>query len=257
MLAGVVRFAPSNVKDCPRVLCYHRVEPEPRDRWSVSVQDFAMQMRCLRTDWNPVGLSDVAEWLDGNRELAGRSVVVTFDDGFMDVFKHALPVLDRYSIPATMFVCPRFVEIGDGERDSGFEAEGPFMGWKHLEILSQAGCMLGSHSQTHPVLSRLDEKSAREEIAESRRQIESATGKPCRVFCYPYGTPAAVSEREWALVEEAGYTLAFSSVTGALSKEANRWYLPRSKVLAGDKESTFMAILEGRLDAWRHIERRH
>ena len=90
------------------ILGYHRVAEDPGDPWKlcVSPADFESQMEILRRDFEPVRLSAV-----GSARRGGPlEVAVTFDDGYADVFTGAVPILERHSIPATVFVVPAAID---------------------------------------------------------------------------------------------------------------------------------------------------
>jgi peptidoglycan/xylan/chitin deacetylase (PgdA/CDA1 family)/SAM-dependent methyltransferase len=87
------------------ILSYHQVGRRSPDPLHVSVPEdlFAAQMEELRRAWNPLSLDSLVEGLaQGN--LPRGSVAVTFDDGYAAVFSRALPILERFQIPATVFV---------------------------------------------------------------------------------------------------------------------------------------------------------
>ena len=87
------------------ILGYHRVADVPRDTYSLCVtpQHFAEQLQVLHKYTQPISLRQLAKGLlDGT--LPKRSVVVTFDDGYADVVDYAVPLIERYQIPATVFV---------------------------------------------------------------------------------------------------------------------------------------------------------
>lgn len=252
------RFSVCRNDDKPRILCYHRIEPVPRDRWSVSNKEFSRQMEFLKSEYHPVSLNDIVEWRKDRRSLPERAVAITFDDGLVDVYRHAYPVLQKFDISATIFVCPDLMtdvchESGSRSNDS----EKPFMTWDQVRELASSGWVVGSHSLTHPVLSTLDDSVARKEIADSKKRIERGLQKSCMYFCYPYGTPKAVTYRERDLVLEAGYVAGFSSITGYVCENSDLLALPRSKVLALDDFRIFRGILAGRMDPWSIIERLH
>jgi peptidoglycan/xylan/chitin deacetylase (PgdA/CDA1 family) len=131
------------------------------------------------------------------------------------------------------------------------------MGWSDLRRLHDSGWTIGSHGLSHAPLAKLTALEARREMEDSRRQLADRLGCPVPLLAYPFGTPMTVSNRDRTLAREAGYTAAFLAVTGRLRPSDNAYALPRSKVLGGDRPSVFEAILAGRLDAWRFIERLH
>jgi len=245
-------------QNLPRILCYHRVEPEPRDRWSVSNRAFARQMDFVRAEYHPVSLDEIVAWFKGVKSLPARSIAVTFDDGLEDVYKHAFPILEEANMTATMFVCPGLMpDVNGKEKGMTSEEENPFMSWEQVRVLSSCGWIIGSHSLTHPFLSALNDTEVAVQVTESKSRIEDALQKNCEYFCYPYGTPKAVTVRERELVKEVGYIAALSSITGFVTRKCDLYALPRSKVLAQDDFGMFCGILAGRMDPWRYIETMH
>jgi peptidoglycan/xylan/chitin deacetylase (PgdA/CDA1 family) len=91
------------------VLCYHRVNESLSDpRLCVTPSHFAEHLEVLRKRAHPISLQQLSQaLLDGN--LPDRSVVVTFDDGYADNLYNAKPLLERYGIPATVFVITGYV----------------------------------------------------------------------------------------------------------------------------------------------------
>jgi peptidoglycan/xylan/chitin deacetylase (PgdA/CDA1 family) len=92
------------------ILLYHRVARLRTDPWGLAVtpRRFAEHLRVLREHTNPMGLGEMCGAL-GDGGLAERSVAVTFDDGYLDNLLNAKPLLERYEVPATVFVASGFV----------------------------------------------------------------------------------------------------------------------------------------------------
>jgi peptidoglycan/xylan/chitin deacetylase (PgdA/CDA1 family) len=92
------------------ILGYHRVADESQDWYEtcVTTEHFAQHMQVLRKHANPIRLSELVHHLSRGSLPAG-SVAVTFDDGYLDNFKCARPLLERYQIPATVFVCTGYL----------------------------------------------------------------------------------------------------------------------------------------------------
>ena len=118
------------------------------------------------------------------------AVALTFDDGFRNFYEHALPVLQRYRLPATVFVVSGFC---GGKNDWPSQPAVPrvptlpLMSWSELQELAAAGISLGSHTINHPRLGALSAADTEEELRASQKTIEDRTGKPVISFAYPYG----------------------------------------------------------------------
>jgi peptidoglycan/xylan/chitin deacetylase (PgdA/CDA1 family) len=185
------------------VLCYHAVTDAWEDRLAVRPSAFAAQISTF-----------VRGRRGGTAEAAlahGRGVLhVTFDDALESV-PSAISVLERYSVPATVFVCAAY---GDGRPLSVPELSGErfsatalrTLTWDELRALAERGVEIGSHTMTHPHLTRLADEEVEHELREARSRIEDEVGRPCRYVAYPYGD---VDDRVRAAARAAGYTAAF------------------------------------------------
>lgn len=242
--------------DAPRVLCYHGVDPDPPDEWTVTPTRLRNHMRILASDRHPVSIQAILDWLEGRIELPPRAVAVTFDDGFLDVLRWAAPILADAGVPGTVFVCSGLAESGASAASRDFRVGRPLLDWAGVLRLRDAGWTIGSHGITHGILSRMPDDVASQELARSREAISRRIDAPVDVLAYPFGTPGKVSKRTHVLASEAGYRAAFMAVTGGLSRDMDRFSIPRSKVLGTDSFRSFEAIISGRLDSWARIERR-
>jgi peptidoglycan/xylan/chitin deacetylase (PgdA/CDA1 family) len=119
------------------------------------------------------------------------------------------------------------------------------LGVPELKQLIGAGMTIGAHSLSHPMLAEQSTDLARAEIAECRTALEHALGRPVWSIAYPFGDPASVGEREFALAEEAGYDCAFANVGGVLNSASPRFALPRIHVTAAMSQSVYEAYISG------------
>jgi peptidoglycan/xylan/chitin deacetylase (PgdA/CDA1 family) len=128
--------------------------------------------------------------------------VLTFDDGTLDFWEHARPVLRRLSFPATLFVVSGHVG-GEStwDRELG-EPPRPLLSWEQLAELHGEGFEIASHTHTHRTFTSIDDDQVRDELDRSRRAIGERIGTPPAFLAYPRGFFA---ERHERLVREAGY----------------------------------------------------
>jgi peptidoglycan/xylan/chitin deacetylase (PgdA/CDA1 family) len=182
----------------PVVLTYHALQE--RD-----VTRFEAQMQHLRRRATPV-------FADDERPLNGRPVVaVTFDDAFQSVFEHALPVLARHRIPATIFAptgslgtAPRW--IPSAARSGG---RARVMSPEMLAALDARWVRVGSHTVTHPHLAELSPHAVHSELAASKSYLERLQGVPVRMLSLPYGSCSSSVLEE---AKTAGYNRVFANV---------------------------------------------
>ena len=207
------------------ILTYHKVGPRPRGvrlkGLYVSAALFARQLAELKA----AGFSSIApgEWRaqPGNE---AKQIVLTFDDGFRNVWEHALPVLRAQQCRAIQFlVADRLGQTNDWDAAVG-EVPAPLMDRSQVCDWLAAGNWIGSHTLSHPYLTRLALAGAREEIAASKQRLEDEFGVAVEHFCYPYGD---WNERVRDLVMAAGYRSACTTRGGINTPETHRFELQR------------------------------
>jgi peptidoglycan/xylan/chitin deacetylase (PgdA/CDA1 family) len=216
----------ANAPGMPLVLMYHSVEPYQADPYLVTVSPprFGQQMHWLaRRGLRGVSMRDL---LAARAAGAGKGLVgLTFDDGYADFARHALPVLRRYGFGATMFVI-----AGRLGGENAWDQEGPrkrLMDAPEVWALAQAGIEIGSHGLRHVRLPAAGGALA-EEIGGSRRILQEITGKPVSGFCYPYGDLDAGAV---ARVRETGYDYGCAIWASA---HTSRHALPRTYIGEAD-----------------------
>jgi peptidoglycan/xylan/chitin deacetylase (PgdA/CDA1 family) len=227
-----------------RILFYHRV-CEDRDTLAVTPKQFGEQMDFLAEHgYRVVDLVEAARLLD-SEPVPAKVLALTFDDGYLDVAKNALPVLDRHGFLATVFVV-----TGAVDRTISFEwyeRQPALLSWADVVRLDGASPFrFEAHTITHPNLLTLASDEARQEIAGSKQVLEQRLGRRVEVFSYPAGL---FSPRDRSLVEEAGYSLAVSCEPGSNKLETDRFALHRNQIDARDSLLDFRAKIGGGHDS--------
>jgi peptidoglycan/xylan/chitin deacetylase (PgdA/CDA1 family) len=190
------------------VLCYHAVSDDWPDLLSVPPAAFARQVGGLvARGYRGVRFSDVGA---GD----GRRLAVTFDDGYISVYEQALPILERLGVPGTVFVPTDHVGRPEPMSWEGIAdaAAGPHaeqlrcLTWEQAGELQDRGWEIGSHTCSHPYLTRCDDETLERELAVSREIVIERLGA-CQTIAYPYGDH---DDRVMAAARAAGYELAGS-----------------------------------------------
>ncbi len=215
------------------ILGYHSIS----DTWpavtSVTPRDLAQHLTALlRRGFRGATLTEA---LTAPRHP--RTLVVTFDDAHRSVFDLGLPILRRMGLPATVFVPTSYPASGrlldwDGyARWVGTEHEHELrcMDWDHLRRLAGHGWEIGSHTRSHPRLTRLGDRELESELRGSREDCEEALGRPCVSIAYPYGD---VDGRVAAAARGAGFALGATMPTHAVRPLPLLW--PRVSVHHGE-----------------------
>lgn len=244
-----------------RVLTYHRFGQSAYDPFCVSPADFDAQMRYLAQNGLAVSLDDVQELLAGRKELPGRAVLVTVDDGLRSVYTEMLPVLREYAVPAVAYITPSLIRpalpacgIGKPSHNRSTTEPEEYLTWDELEEVAAGGVTIGSHGWTHRSLGRMGPAEARQEAVRSRQSLQERLGVCVTSFAYPYGTRADFNSATAKILTAAGYTTAFTSQHGAITKGTDPIALPRIKVEGGEGQWIFRLLCRGAMDGWRLVD---
>lgn len=219
-------------------LTYHKLGPRPR---GVRLKGLYVGSRLLERQLGELrraGFSTV-----GPEKLAGRNgnvkkhFALTFDDGFANVLRHGLGPLQRHGFRAIQFlVADRLGGNNEWEVLEG-EVREALMDAAQVRDWLAAGHEIGSHTLTHPHLTRLSPGESREEIFSSKKKLEDLFGVPIRHFCHPYGDwNAAVRD----LVVEAGYETACTTEFGVNDATTTPFELRR--ITARHQSISFKAL---------------
>ena len=230
VLAGSARIRRvSLVRQSFLILCYHSVSAEWGHALSVTPTEFREQVASLAgSRVPPVSAEALAA---GER----RGLHVTFDDAYRDILD-VVPLLEELGLPATVFVSTGFADEGRPlavPELAGEAAAHPellfTMSWGQLRELAERGVEIGSHTVSHPHLTRLSDDELDRELGDAKARIEDELGRPARLIAYPYGEH---DPRVHDAVRRAGYSAAFAQWPG--SSLRNPYALPRVSFYRGE-----------------------
>jgi peptidoglycan/xylan/chitin deacetylase (PgdA/CDA1 family) len=233
LLAAALALTPATARAEPvPVLMYHAIAAPPAGApyagLYVRPGDFAGQMRWLaRRRYRAVTLRQVYDhWTNGS-PLPRRSVVITFDDGYLSQYTRAFPVLRALRWPADLDLEVKFLRPVGGLRP-----------WRVRRLIA-AGWELDSHTLTHPDLTTLDARRLRLEVASSRWTLRRLFHVPVSFLCYPDGRFDA---RVIRAVRAAGYLGATTTRYG-LARRRDLFELARIRVSGSEGVNGFAAEL--------------
>ncbi|KXF77391.1 polysaccharide deacetylase [Paramesorhizobium deserti] len=189
------------------ILLYHQIDVPPAKRvpfrsMIVHPDAFRRQMAWLkRLGYRGLSLRDALPYIEGSK--TGKVAVITFDDGFRDVYENALPVLQEYGFTATnFFVAGQIGGQNAWDIPIGV-APAPCMSASQMREWAALGHEVGSHTLDHVHLPDVPPKEARRQIGQSRDMLQDMLGMPVTSFAYPYGDE---NTNIRTVVREAGYT---------------------------------------------------
>jgi peptidoglycan/xylan/chitin deacetylase (PgdA/CDA1 family) len=208
------------------ILYYHYIgnNPNPadkaRDDLSVTPDKFDAQLGYLQHDgYTPIDLNTLFEAIRNQGTLPGKPIILTFDDGYIDFYVNAYPILRKYNFKAVVF-------IPTGLVDTGY-----YLKWEQIKEMAGSGIIeFEAHSITHPNLVALTADKAAFEIIESKRVLTEKLGKPVNFFAYPYG---ASTPQLWNIVKNDGFLAGFGTWPSAIQAEGYIYNLPRIRIAGG------------------------
>ena len=241
------RFARSFVPSINhvRVICYHDI-PE-RD-----LPLFEKQIVFFKKEYTIINAGQLKNFFLGKGFLPNANIFITFDDGSTDQYK-AAEVLDQHKIQGCFFV-------NTGDRDKRFINARPGtklspMTWDQIKDLYRRGHTIGSHTATHPNLSRLQPYEIGQEMQESKKALETLIGDKVEFFAFPYGTLRELGQ-DALLIAKKYYDFNFLFVSGKCHFEsANRFLITRTGVGSRDSLYSLRAVMTGLKDWPKTTER--
>lgn len=206
-----------------QVLVYHRLGKETSpEGLTMAYENFVGQMQCIRRNYHPMLLGEIVKRLQGGRPIPPRAVAVTFDDGYVDTFTHAFPLLQRDRIPATLFITTGYID-----REIFPPTGAPMLSWRMIQEMQRSGIEIGSHTITHPNLSKCSQQDAEDEIVNSRKRLEKKLKTSIQLFAYPYGRSSFFNRKIKESVRKAGYLAACTTLLGINTPDTDPYALHR------------------------------
>ena len=207
-----------------QIVVYHNILPEYNgDPMCVSIKTFKQQIQYLVENRNIISIDEFYQKFK-NKTLNIDDVVITFDDGYKDNIKYALPILEKYNIPATFYICTGFIEntaldcrevaerVEQGNQFTSMRLyrrkqfirkkkiqsmknnDGLFMNIDDLKYINNSPLFtIGAHTQNHTMLKKENIFIKLKEIYISKLKLQKWTKNKVNHFCYPYGSHSLIT----------------------------------------------------------------
>ena len=241
LTAALPFYALSVEENYINVLCYHRFKDvaDPKDSYNITPKRFEEHMQFLKdSGYTVIPMSQYLKVIEGKEEMPEKAVVITIDDGYSSIKDKGYPVLKKFKYPSISYVYSVF-----------------FPGGKHSltpadakELMNEGLMEFGSHSHTHPVMTKRGKMTDQEyidflilEIITSKRYMEKKLGITMDTMAYPYG---AYSKEIFKVVEKAGFKAAFSVDPSYNVKDTYKFALRRTIIYNSTTVAKLKAILE-------------
>lgn len=210
------------------VLLYHRISDDARDNLTVGVAQFERQMALLRRHCDILSIEQVLG-MQHPRRNKRPLVAVSFDDGYLDNYLHAAPILRRQRVPCSFYVSTGMLQNGqrfphDVRRGN---AALPTMNWDQLRAMHDWGFTIGSHTVNHVDCASTPIATVEHELQQSRDELRHELGLQDVIFAYPYGGQQQITDAVRQRVRDLGYQGCLAAYGGSNIGQIDRWNVLR------------------------------
>jgi len=236
--ATLVERAPAPVLSAlVPILMYHSVRPIDFKTTNAFVSsltlpptEFERELIYLKSrGFTSITLQDLAQHLKGELPLPSKPVILTFDDGFQNDYQYAFPLLKTYGFTGTFFII------------TGLIGHPEYMTWGQVVDLERSGMEIGSHTITHPDLTRMTPVVRDSQLTESKQTLEEKLGVPITALSYPGG---AFNDDVVAAARRAGYDVAVTTRYGATPPAGKPMEVSRLRIQGTDQLGAFKWKIE-------------
>lgn len=195
------------------VLYYHSIQKSGSNELMMDPKLFRSHLQWLKNN-NYVSLTmdELYSYLKFNTKIPENSVVITFDDGYLDNHTNAMPLLKEFGYDSTVFMV------------SSFTGNENFLTIDNLKELDKNNVFIESHSNTHPKLSELSFQEQKNELETSKNTLENYLCRKVEYIAYPYGS---YNENTLKLSQDIGYKLGLSTDSGWANGSSPLYAVPR------------------------------
>jgi len=213
------------------ILLYHHIGNSSTDgRYYVTPEKFDAQLALLHNwEYTVITIPMLIQAITQGTALPPRPIIITFDDGHLDNYTTAFPIMQKYGYTGVLYIVYNYIGV-DG-----------YMNTDQIIEMHNAGWEIGSHSLSHADLTKLDPDALKSEIFDSRTLLEQMLGIPIQTFAYPFG---AKNDFAVDLVKASGYMAAMGA-SGYTPAQGlwNLYYLQRVEIKGTEDAKTFTRFL--------------
>ena len=206
------------------VLNYHQINSKDHNSLTVSTEQFAAQMDYLAENgYHTITPDEMADALENGTELPDNPILITFDDGYLDNYKNAFPILKQHDMTATIFLITDYVSTYPN-----------YLTWDQAKEMQDSGIVLQSHTLSHVDLKPLSHEDMLYQLKTSKEALEWHLQNKVHYLAYPCGSyDASVMEA----TREAGYRGAFTVNYGLDYCGSQMYALNRIPIFGGNSHT--------------------
>lgn len=222
LLAGTAGYLFHHSANGIPVLNYHQINDTEMNALTVNTEQFEAQMNYLAENgYHTITPAEMLDAWENGTELPSKPVIITFDDGYVDNFRYAFPILQKYNLKATIFLISDYVNTYPN-----------YLTWSNALQMQESGLInFESHTLSHVELTKTaSPEETTHQLLGSRKALEWHLGKPVRFIAYPCGS---YDEALKQLTRNAGYRAAFT-VNYGLAEPQERFILDRIPIFGSN-----------------------
>ncbi len=218
------------------VLMYHHINSHRGDMVTTTPEIFEKQMKYLdKAGYMTLNTKELLSYIKGDLLLKDKAVLITFDDGWLDNYIYAFPVIKQYRINATIFLVTDWIDeasdkglpldphIPTHEESSKLvrknQGNKVVLNWELIHEMADSGLVeFHSHTKSHRKCTKLTERDLSEELSESKKNIEKQVGKACNCICWPMGR---YNDSSIKIADDIGYNAMFTTDHGVNTENSS------------------------------------
>ena len=211
------------------VLYYHSVKESADNEVTISPEMLKEELKYIHDqDYVTLTISQLKAYILNDYPIPDKSILITFDDGYMDNYYSAFPILKEFNMAATIFCIT-------SELDGSY-----YLSKEAIREMSAYGIDIVSHTLTHPHLNKMNYDKQLAELITSKKTLEEITGKEINSIAYPFGD---FNDDSVKAAKEAGYILGFTTKLGLSDRSDNPLTLDRIYISSKYDMNTFKELL--------------
>ena len=195
------------------ILYYHSIQKNGENELMMNPELFRSQMQWLKdNNYTSLTLEELYNYIKFNTPVPEKSVVITLDDGYVDNYTNAMPIINEFDFDATIFMVSDFINNPN------------FLTENQLKELEKNKITIESHTVNHLNLANISREKQKEELEESKKHLGSLLNKSVDYIAYPYGS---YTDDTKDIAVETGYKMGFSTNSGWASGNSDLFSIPR------------------------------
>lgn len=202
---------------------YHHIQPmeeasgKNQGFITVDPQTFDLQMSYLKSSgYQTISLDELAQSLINRQKLPAKSIVISLDDGYRDIYENAFPIIKKYNLAVNLMISTGLVENQD------------YLSWGKLKEMSSTGKVyVYNHTWSHANLTSVSQEKVEYEIQTAQKQLGEYLGKNPTIFAYPYGS---FNNSVINALTKNGFTSAVSTIPGTIQCDSFILALHRTRI---------------------------